>query len=87
MIIRDKCVTLNLRNSGTLPVRLVVEPWAEELSFPPGAEWNVVCESPRLDPIPIEILDGTILIFGVSRSMMRIFSGEECIWECFPALD
>lgn len=42
-------MVLEVGNRTDRPLRVWMEPWAEDLFLPPGQVWHVVSESPRSD--------------------------------------
>lgn len=75
-----------LSNRTAHPLRVWIEPWAEELFLDPDQTWLVVCDSPRPEPIPVEVHDDSIMIYGVSQSTISVFCGKDLVWECYPPL-
>lgn len=83
---RNHRMELDLSNRTDEPLRLWVEPWAEELVIPPGITWRVVCDAPRPEPIPVEVHREFIVVHGVTQSLVRIYLGQQLLWESRPPL-
>lgn len=76
--------TLLLVNSTDRPMVIWLEPVGEELEFPPGARWQVTCESPSalLQPIEVAMHDNALAIHGTMNGVTRVIQGDTVLWEC-----
>ena len=80
-------IALDLFNAMSTPKRIWVEPWAEELTLPPGIGWRFVCDAVSLDPIPVEFHEDSIVVYGLPKSIVRIFQDDRLVWECHEPFD
>ena len=85
--LRNQKSSIELSNRSNSPKTVIVEPWAEELVLLPSETWLVVCESPAVEPIPVDLYEDAFIVHGVKRSIVRIFSRGEEIWTSFPPLE
>ncbi len=85
--LRNQKSSIELSNRSNSPKTVIVEPWAEELVLLPSETWLVVCESPEVEPIPVDLYEDAFIVHGVKRSIVRIFSRGEEIWTSFPRLE
>jgi hypothetical protein len=80
---RDHRSVVELTNCTTQPLRVWIEPWAEDLILGSNQTWHVVCDSPRPEPIPIEIHTDCVVVHGLSQSLVRVLCDGELVWECY----
>jgi hypothetical protein len=76
-------IQINLSNKSAKAKRLWIEPWAEELLLPGNTWWKLVFEAFEAAPIPIELQDELIVIYGLVNSTLRIYDGEQIVWESY----
>lgn len=81
----SKVHSVKLMNTGAAKT-LLFEPWAEELPFPNGAEFRVVCEGAETGEMEIEMDDDYIIVYGISSSSLRVFADGKQIWESYEML-
>lgn len=83
----DEHVLMELFNHTKTPQVIFMEPWGDEISLPPKTLWNLVCEGTNADMISVDFHEEGIAIYGIPKVMMRIYAGEEIVWECFQPFD
>ena len=74
---------IELGNPADHPLRVWIEPWAEEVAITAGERWHIICDSPECCPITIDIDDGCVVFYGPSKSTVRVFRGKDLAWECY----
>ena len=63
---------------------LAIEPWGDELSLPPETLWRLVSEGVNTGLFSVSFHEeGVAITADIPNVMMRIYSGEHIVWECF----
>src|SRR5215471_15155543 len=73
---------LRIKNSHVQPLRLHIEPWAEEVLILPNVLYQIVAEGPRGDHLELEFAEGKITIYGWPGSVLSVFQGQQAICQC-----
>ncbi len=84
---QDEHIVMELFNHKKDPQAIFMEPVGEELSLPPNTLWNLVCESANAGTISIGFHEEGIAIFDIPKVMMRIYAGEDVVWESFQPFE
>jgi len=78
--------SLQFSNSRSTPLRLFLEPWAEELDLDSKTtitiEQEQTAEEGRLE---IETIDEGVVLYGKVDCKLRIKRDNELIWESYDA--
>lgn len=64
-----------------------MEPWGEELAVPPGVTWRLVSIDVPPAMIAIEFHPEGTAVYGIRGAMMRLYAGEEVVWESLEPFD
>jgi hypothetical protein len=57
-------------NSLPTPLKLVIEPWANEATIAPGHSMKVEFSGPQSGRIEIEVKEGVLVIYGWTGSVL-----------------
>lgn len=61
-------VKVRLANSLDVPRTLVLEPWAHELPFPPGAKYLLVAEGDLASAMEIELHEDRMIVYSFDNA-------------------
>lgn len=69
-------VRIKVANPSDEETTLVLEPWGETFTMPPGAAIEVVGRGPDTDTVEISFQDEVISVWGWAGSVLSLFHGE-----------
>jgi hypothetical protein len=69
-IMDEHRIVLPVRNSGTLPLTVVIEPWGLSQTLAPGAEVFVVARGPRTGNLDIQRSETEVVVYGWEGSQV-----------------
>ena len=75
---------LRVINSTKVSKTVWIEPIGEELEFPAGASWLVVCDTTQApaNPFEIEFDEDSVTIYVHIRGKTKITQGVDIVWDC-----
>jgi hypothetical protein len=77
---------LKINNDSAAPMRLWIEPWAEEFILDPGTELGVEFDGPQQGEVVAIYLQGGIQMYGFNRSKAVVKRAGQVIWEAHERL-
>ena len=63
--------------------KLWLEPWGEQVTLPPMVTWRLTCINSDPSMVSIEFHEDGIAIHGIPDATMRVYVGDEMVWESF----
>ena len=75
----SQTISSRIRNEHQDAIKLVIEPWAEEIAMPPGSVYEVVFQGPKADCIEISSDDARLVVWGWSGSIFAVFEDGELL--------
>jgi hypothetical protein len=78
-----RCVQrLRISNFSSEPVTLCLEPWANEVSMLPEANFELVAEGPEGDYLQVAYEQRRITVYGWSGSVLSVFHDGRLVVAC-----
>jgi hypothetical protein len=69
----------HVRNTGTNPLHVLIEPWAEEVDIPPGATYRFVGRAEHNGDWEVELQASSVTLYGWASSMLFIYQGDQLL--------
>jgi hypothetical protein len=76
---------ITLTNSRSDTVTLYLEPWSEELELATADSVDIVQDPVEDGRLVLEVVDEGYVFYGNMFVKLRIYRGEELIWESYDA--
>ena len=73
---------LRISNDYSEPITLCLEPWADEISIPSKANFEIEAEGPKGDHLEVSCEERRISVYGWSGSTLSVFHDRERLIEC-----
>jgi len=73
---------LRLHNTTREPIRLVCEPWGEEITLLPDSKYQLAAEGPEGDYLEIEFGIGLVIVYGWPGSTLLVYSKGDQVLAC-----
>jgi len=77
--------SVRILNNGTEKT-MILEPWAEEVLLPKGANYRIVCDGAITGVLEIELTDDYVIVYGLVGSSLKVMEGSKLVWESFERL-
>jgi hypothetical protein len=79
MVVCAVCLT----NKRDLDLRLILEPWAEEITLPSCKSLRLVASSEQTGELEIEVRDDGAIVYGWPGATLSVFDGQKAIWKSY----
>lgn len=79
-------VTVKIANDRPAPMRLWIEPWAEEFVIEPATDLSVEFEGAQTGDIDVVYVEGGLQVYGFRGSRAVVIKGTDIIWTAHARL-
>lgn len=75
--------TKTISNTGAEPLRVWLEPWAEEVPIPPGETFRFLGVGEQPGELELEQQNQDMILYSWSSSRLTVYRNDEVVWEDF----